>query len=216
MHAIAVNPRAARPPLRRMLSLVLQTVHNSPVNTERLAAETDLLLQIRNLRDGAAFDSLFAMLSGKIYGYLVHTGSCTPADGENLLQEIWLAVWTKATLFEPTRASARTWIFAMARHALIDFKRAATREHRAYEQYFFENEDSFIVDDNHAERSDGDKTAALLEQLPPEQTQVLLMAYVEGKSHRDIARELGLPVGTVKSRLRLGFSRVRALLEGPP
>ena len=132
---------------------------------------------------------------------------------ENLLQDIWLTVWTKAGLFDSTRASARTWVFALARHALIDLKRAQQREHGVFETYFAEHA-ADCLDERHAERIDGDRTVAVLQQLAPEQAQVLVMAYVEGKSHREIARELGLPIGTVKSRVRLGFTRVRTLLEG--
>ena len=65
-------------------------------------------------------------------------------------------------------------------------------------------------------RAAGSKSVALLAHLPPEQASVLLMAYVEGKSHREIALELKLPIGTVKSRARLGFQRVRGMLEQAP
>jgi RNA polymerase sigma-70 factor (ECF subfamily) len=134
------------------------------------------------------------------------------ADGENLLQDIWCNIWTRADRFDPTLASARTWIFALARHALIDMKRVQTREYSALAVYFAETEDAQIVEDPHAMLADGDRTATLLSQIAPAQARILLMAYVEGKSHREIARELALPVGTVKSRLRLGFTHLRSLL----
>lgn len=185
------------------------------VNGEPLAAETALLRKVRDEQDAAAFDTLFNALSAKIYGYLVRTGGCTPTDGENLLQDVWCTVWTRASCFDPAVASARTWIFALARHAMIDLKRAQKREHGSLEQYFAENEGAHVIADPHAVLVDGGRTAALLDHIAPEQARVLLMAYVEGKSHREIARELALPVGTVKSRLRLGFARLRALLEPP-
>ncbi len=195
-----------------VLNRALKPVRTTPVNDERLDSETALLLQIRDQRDAAAFDSLFNALSPRIYGYLVRTGGCMPADGENLLQDIWCTVWTRTSRFDPALASARTWIFAVTRHAMIDLKRARKREYGALELYFAENEDAQTVADPHAMLADADRTAALLDRIAPEQAQVLLMAYVEGKSHREIARELALPVGTVKSRLRLGFARLRTLL----
>ena len=139
----------------------------------------------------------------------------TPADGENLLQDIWSVVWSKSAQFDPTRAAARTWIFALARNALIESKRAQVREQRVYALVASAHATATPVDDHPATQADGEKTWALLHDLPAEQAQVLLMAYVEGKSHREIARELALPVGTVKSRLRLGCTRVRALLDRP-
>jgi RNA polymerase sigma-70 factor, ECF subfamily len=215
MRALAIKteelPSTRRPP-RHRLGVTLKPVPTTPVNVERLEAETALLLRRRDVQDPAAFDELFNALGSKILGYLVRAGGCTPADGENLLQDIWCNVWTRADRFDPLLASARTWIFALARHAMIDLKRAQKREYGALEQYFAENEDAQTVADPHAILADGEKTAALLGQLPADQAQVLLMSYVEGKSHREIARELALPVGTVKSRLRLGFTRLRALL----
>ncbi len=183
------------------------------VNGERLVAETSLLLQVRDAQDAAAFDRLFDALSARIYGYLLRSGGCSPADGENLLQDIWTTVWTKARLYDPARASARTWIFAVARNALIELKRQQTRELRAFEAYHAEQSCDPGHIDAQAALADGERTAGLLESLAPEQARILLMSYVEGKSHREIARELGLPVGTVKSRIRLGFAHLRGLLE---
>ena len=189
-----------------------------PVDTVRseepdaAAQETQLLLRVRDERDRAAFQRLFGLFAGKVQGYLRRTG-IDPADAENILQDIMLAVWQKARLFEPQRASARTWIFSLARNRLIDIKRSAKREHAALERYAHETADDQVYEENMLARAAGHKSLALLAQLPPEQARVLLMAFVEGKTHREIAVELELPIGTVKSRVRLGFQRVRGLLE---
>jgi RNA polymerase sigma-70 factor (ECF subfamily) len=90
------------------LGVALKPVRTTPVNVERLEFETALLLKIRDRQDAAAFDNLFNILGPKVYGYLVRTGGCTPADGENLLQDIWCNVWTRASRFDPALASART------------------------------------------------------------------------------------------------------------
>lgn len=214
-----VNMLAAQLPrlmrrCRRGPGVTLKLVHDASSNLDRLAAETALLLRVRDARDTVAFDTLFDTLAARILGYLVRTGGCTQDDGENLLQDVWLTVWTKARLFDHNRAAARTWIFALARNAMIDLKRVQGREQQAFARYAEENIDSIAVDPNHSAQVDGGKAATLLTQLAPEQAQVLLMAYVEGKSHREIARELKLPTGTVKSRLRLGFARMRGLVEG--
>jgi RNA polymerase sigma-70 factor (ECF subfamily) len=174
--------------------------------------ETQWLLQVRDQRDRGAFQKLFDRFAGKVQGYLRRTG-VEPADAENILQDIMLAVWQKARLFDAERASARTWIFSLARNRLIDIKRSSKRESAALERYVHETADDQIYEEDMLARAVGAKSVALLAQLPPEQARVLLMAYVEGKSHREIALELKLPIGTVKSRARLGFQRVRGLLE---
>ena len=182
------------------------------VEADPAAQETALLLRIRDGRDRSAFTELFKRFSGKLQGFLQRTG-LNAEDAENILQDIMIAVWNKARLFDPAKASARTWIYSMARNRLIDMKRAEQREYAALERYAGETADDAIYEEDLLARAVGRNSVALLEQLPPEQARVVLMAYVEGKSHREIARELKLPIGTVKSRARLAFQRVRGMLE---
>lgn len=186
-------------------------------NRQHLDQETALLVRVRDLRDEAAFTSLFEALSGRVLGYLVRGGRMTRADGEQTLQEIWTAVWVKAAQFDPSRGAARTWVFAVARNALFEAKRQESRECRGQANFAVEHlsEQSNAecgLDDLQALAHDGARISTLLGCIPPDQAQVLLLAFVEGRSHREIAADTGLPVGTVKSRLRLGVSRLRQLL----
>ena len=182
------------------------------VEGDPAAQETSLLLRIRDGRDRAAFTELFRRFAGKLQGFLQRTG-LNAEDAENILQDIMIAVWNKARLFDPAKASARTWIYSMARNRLIDLKRAEQREYAALERYAGETADDAVYEEDLLARAVGQNSVALLEHLPPEQARVVLMAYVEGKSHREIARELKLPIGTVKSRARLAFQRIRGMLE---
>lgn len=189
-----------------------------PAEATRLAEveptvrETELLLKIRDARDRGAFADLFGRFAPKIKGYLQRTG-LNAEDAENVLQDIMIAVWNKARLFDPLRASARTWIYSLARNRLIDLKRAEQREYAALERYAGETAGDAVYEEDLLARAMGQNSVALLSLIPPEQARVLLMAYVEGKSHREIARELKLPIGTVKSRARLAFQRIRGILE---
>jgi RNA polymerase sigma-70 factor (ECF subfamily) len=176
-----------------------------------VAAETALLLRVKTERDEGAYQSLFAQFASRVNGYLLRAG-LSHADSENVLQDIMLAVWQKADLFDPAIASARTWIYSLARNRLIDLKRAEKREASAFELYFLERSDDMLQEEDHLARAFGSKLAGLLRDLPPEQAQVIVMTYVEGKSHREIADELGLPIGTVKSRVRLGYQRLQLML----
>jgi RNA polymerase sigma-70 factor (ECF subfamily) len=204
------TPPDSAPDRAAIVPFPLEANRSDDVDSAR--QETQWLLRVRDQRDRGAFQQLFDRFAGKVQGYLRRTG-LDPADAENILQDIMLAVWQKARLFDPERASARTWIFSLARNRLIDIKRSAKREYAALERYAHETADDQIYEEDMLARAAGEKSVALLSLIPPEQASVLLMAYVEGKSHREIAIELKLPIGTVKSRARLGFQRVRSLLE---
>lgn len=210
LHLLMTTPPDSAPDGAAIVPFPLESNRTDDVDFAR--QETQWLLRVRDQQDRGAFQHLFDRFGGKVQGYLRRTG-LDPADAENILQDIMLAVWQKARLFDPERASARTWIFSLARNRLIDIKRSGKRESAALERYAHETADDQIYEEDMLARAAGEKSVALLSLIPPEQASVLLMAYVEGKSHREIAIELKLPIGTVKSRARLGFQRVRSLLE---
>jgi RNA polymerase sigma factor (sigma-70 family) len=127
-----------------------------------------------------------------------------------------LMVWRKARLFDPAKASAATWIFTIARNLRID---AIRRERRPD---FDPNDPALVPDDEPAADSvlmredDGAKLHDALKTLSPEQAQVVQMSFFADKPHSQIASELGLPLGTVKSRLRLAMVRIRLAIGGAP
>ena len=171
--------------------------------------ETALLVRVRDYSDGAAFSHLFEMLAPRINAHL-RRGGMAPADAENLLQDVFLVVWRKAGMFDAKLASARTWIFTLARNRRIDLERAAQREHRLIAEYARSDTAAASYEVDLLAQAFGARIGAMLTELPVEQREVLLKCYVEGKSQREIAIECGLPIGTVKSRARLAFERVRA------
>jgi RNA polymerase sigma-70 factor (ECF subfamily) len=169
------------------------------------------ILAVASRRDRAAFARLHAWFAPRLAGFL---GRSRTADVEELVQETLLTVWRKAELYDPTQASAATWIFTIARNLRID---AARRAGRAT---FVDVADHDEIDDS----PDGEalllageretRVRAALAALPPEQADVVRMTYFTEKPQVEIARELGIPLGTVKSRLRLAANRLRTLLEG--
>jgi len=172
--------------------------------------ETALLVRVREQSDRVAFKRLFEILAPRINSHL-RRGGMAPADAENLLQDVFLVVWRKAAMFDARLASARTWIFTLVRNRRIDLERAAQREHRLIADYARSDfaAESYEVD--LLAQAFGARIGAMLGDLPVEQREVLIKCYVEGKSQREIAEESGLPLGTVKSRARLAFERVRAV-----
>jgi RNA polymerase sigma-70 factor (ECF subfamily) len=175
----------------------------------------DLVVLIALHRDRRAFELLFTHFAPRIKGYLVRLGT-TGALAEDLAQETMLAVWRKAALFDPARASASTWIFTVARNLRIDSLR---RERRPD---FDPNDPALVPGEEPAAdarmmRDDDDVSLrAALAKLSPEQAEIVQMSFFADKPHSVIAAELGLPLGTVKSRLRLAMVHIRAALGVAP
>jgi RNA polymerase sigma-70 factor (ECF subfamily) len=137
-----------------------------------------------------------------------------PSVLEELVQEIFVDLWKTAGRFDATRASEVTWVATIARRRIIDRQRRATR---APSVEVLE-EESVALTDAGLERVDtvdeAGRAARALQQLRPEQRQVILMSVVEGRTHEEIATATGMPLGTVKSHIRRGLDRAATLLRG--
>jgi len=183
---------------------------HAPVETAHMDTETELLLAIGESRSQKAYAELFRLISPRIKGFLIRQGR--PADeSDNIVQDAMLSVWQKAHSFRPELSSARTWMFAIVRNRMIDLQRMAAREARGKDRYKTlapEPDDGGGGVESDSIRS---RLKAMLSILPEEHVQVLVMSYIEGKSHREIANETGLPLGTVKSRIRLGFHKLQEI-----
>ncbi len=172
-----------------------------------------LLQTVAELQDKTAFAQLFAFFAPRLKSFYLR-GGAGGAAAEEMVQETMLLVWRKASLFDPAIAGASTWIFAIARNQRIDRIR---RERR------FTQLDDHMLDKEEAEDPKGDETVYAsqsearlhdaIQDLPPQQVEVLQMSFFENKSHSEIAEVLTLPIGTVKSRLRLAFGKLRTSLE---
>jgi RNA polymerase sigma-70 factor, ECF subfamily len=161
--------------------------------------------------DRAAFVLLFERYAGRIKGFMIRSGAGA-GDADEIAQDVMVAIWRRAGTFDPERAAASTWIFAIARHRRIDLIRRAGRAGPDPLDPLFQPEaepDAFHVLDA-AERENRLREA--LAALPPEQRAVLVAAFYEGLSHAEIAAREGLPLGTVKSRIRLAFRRLSGIL----
>ncbi|MGR8920402.1 MAG: RNA polymerase sigma factor [Gammaproteobacteria bacterium] len=182
-----------------------------PAAAER-AAETKLLERVRDEGDREAFSELFAAFTPRLTAWVANQG-CDTGMAENVVQDVMITAWTRARLFDARKASARTWIYTLARNRMIDHHRSNSRRARAHDEFASLAPATETDKENPEHGVTRDRLSKMLDQLPPEQRQILLLVYVEGHSHRDIANQLGLPVGTVKSRTRLAFQRLRKLME---
>ncbi|WP_369807098.1 sigma-70 family RNA polymerase sigma factor [Ancylobacter radicis] len=176
--------------------------------------ELDRLIQlIASERDKQAFALLYKHFAPRLKAFLLRQGLAASV-AEELAQETMLSVWRKASYFDPQRAGAATWIFTIARNLRIDH----LRRDRSVSTPDPESEDT--VDDGEtgeafvlrAEREERLRTA--MKSLSPEQAAIVRLSFFNDKPHSEIASELGLPLGTVKSRVRLALGKLRTLLEG--
>lgn len=193
---------------------VVSLTANEPDAAEReRAIETALLVSVRDNGDRAAFNDFFDRFCPRLRAYAQNQGA-SPQVAENVVQDVMITAWTRTHLFDPDKASARTWIYTLVRNRLIDSHRASARRQRAYDNLATNVAVAEEAMDEPEQDLGNTKLRSMLEELPEEQMRAVLMAYVEGKSHREIAEELGVPTGTIKSRTRLALQRLRKMMEG--
>lgn len=176
------------------------------------AAEFDSLLRrVGERGDREAFARLYGHFAPRIKAYLTKIGAAEQAD--DLAQETMVKVWRKAAQFEPEKASAATWIFAIARNARVDALRRRARPELDPEEPALLPQAEIAAD---AQVERGERDAAIwrvFSQLPPNQREVVALHFYEDEPHSAIAERLNIPLGTVKSRLRLAFARIRREME---
>lgn len=163
--------------------------------------------------DRAAFAAVFGRYAPRVKSYLLRLGA-RGALAEDLAQDAMLAVWRRAASFDPGRARASTWIFVIARNAWIDRLRREKVE-LAYRDVSPVSEecDDEAPDDAVVRTQTEEKVSAALTTLSEEQRQVVQLSFFEDRPHSEIAEALSLPLGTVKSRLRLALIKLRAQWE---
>jgi RNA polymerase sigma factor (sigma-70 family) len=174
-----------------------------------------LMLAVANHQDREAFARLFQHFAPLLKSYaLSHAGALNANQAEELIQEAMLKVWNKAKYFDPAKASASTWIYTIARNTRTDMlrRRNSNEVELTAEDIWPDDEASepfSILQQRRAEVA----VRSGLSQLPAEQAQILTKVYMEGKSHTEVANELRLPLGTVKSRVRLAMQKMKLWME---
>lgn len=167
-----------------------------------------LLARVAANGDRDAFAAIFEFFAPRVKAYLLRIG-VTGGEAEDLAQEVLLKVWRKASLFDPAKASAATWIYTIARNHRIDAIRRKTRPRLDPDDPALAPEEEPRADAT-IERAERDrKIRSVFSKLPRNQQDVVALHFYEDHPHAAIATRLGLPLGTVKSRLRLAFSRIK-------
>jgi RNA polymerase sigma-70 factor (ECF subfamily) len=183
------------------------------VEGDRLDLET-CLARIAAYRDRSAYAALFRLIAPKVKAYLIR-GGADAATAEELAQETLARIWAKAGLYRPGVGNPEGWVLAMARNLRID----RLRKERVWElsNPLPEDHDAGPSEEPSAdERVDArereQRVREALADLPPEQREVITLSFVDGLSHSAVAKRLDLSLGTVKSRLRLAYEKMRPVL----
>jgi RNA polymerase sigma-70 factor (ECF subfamily) len=181
----------------------------SPPPGHSAASDAELVLAVAR-RDRAAFVELFGRYAGRIHAFAMRGGAA--ADADEITQDVMVAVWRHAGSFDPGRAAASTWIYAIARNRRVDAIRRSRRPAPDPNDPLFRPDPAPEAASALAAAERQGRLRAGLAALPPEQRRLLELSFFDGLSHGEIATREGLPLGTVKSRIRLAFRRLRGAL----
>lgn len=165
-----------------------------------------LVSRVREDKDRGAFSELFRHFAPRVKAFLMKSGA-GEALAEECTQEVMATLWTKAHMFDPSRASVSTWIFTIARNRKIDALRKQRRPEP--EDLHWGPEAEPDQEDVVTLQQESEKLAKALAELPEKQRELIERAYFGDLSHSEIAEETGLPLGTIKSRIRLALERLR-------
>ncbi|MEM9344714.1 MAG: sigma-70 family RNA polymerase sigma factor [Pseudomonadota bacterium] len=168
------------------------------------------LRRIRDDRDQAAFAELFRHFAPRVKAFLMKGGASEPL-AEECMQEAMATVWRKVDLFDPSRASVATWIFTIARNRRIDVIRKERRPEPEDLPWGPEAEPN--QEDVVSLQQESERLAQALAALPEKQRELVEQAYFGDLSHGEIAEATGLPLGTIKSRIRLALEKLRHTLK---
>lgn len=177
----------------------------------RVAETIDMLLcRVRDQRDRAAFVELFRVQGPKIKAYLIR-GGLSGALAEETTQEVFLKVWRRSSSFDANRGSASAWIYTIARNARVDRQREQRVPRWDLDDPTLVTRPPSPLEATAVARSNA-RLHDAMNGLPTDQRLVVHAAYFEHRTMREIADAEAVPIGTVKSRMRLALSRLRALL----
>ncbi|MFT7128279.1 MAG: RNA polymerase sigma factor (sigma-70 family) [Gammaproteobacteria bacterium] len=194
----------------------IQHMTQNKSSSDHLAFLCDHLKKVAEDRDKTSFSALFDHYAPLIRSYSLAREPGADLIADDLTQDVMSRVWLKAGTYNESLANLNTWIFTLARNCRIDYLRRNSRHISDIDpSYIFdvmEDDSPGPFQQVHRSRSQ-DSIRTALKELPIEQSEVLVKVYLEGKSHQQTSTELKLPLGTVKSRVRLALKKLEVLVE---
>jgi RNA polymerase sigma-70 factor, ECF subfamily len=184
----------------------------TPASVLQNGRMADLLQRVARTSDIEAFRQLYELYGPRVKAYMIRQGADADTADE-LAQETLLMVWRKAALYASEKGSPTTWIFTIARNLRIDRLRKEVPWQELPEGHNEEASDDVPPDEAVSDRERQARVQTVLATLPDDQHSVVTLSYLDGLSHSEIASKLGLPLGTVKSRMRLAYQKIREAVE---
>jgi RNA polymerase sigma-70 factor (ECF subfamily) len=183
------------------------------VEKHRLEAQfRNLIVQVALKQDRQAFATLFDHFAPRLKSFMMRKNTSAEL-AEDLVQEAMIAVWTKASLYEPSKGSVTTWVFTIARNLRIDRARRdvhmPTTELGDYDEPSEAPEGEELL----VRKQEDGLVSRALQSIPEEQRRILVLSFVDDLPQSEIAERLSIPLGTVKSRMRLAYGHLRRILE---
>lgn len=171
----------------------------------------DCILAVAKSRDYAAFEALFRHFAPRVKSYLLKIGR-DASVAEEVMQETMIMVWRKAGQFDPSKASASTWVFTIARNLRIEAFRRDRRPELDPDDPALAPETEAPIDQVLAQQQSEAQLRKAMTSLSEDEQTLLKLSFYNDMSHSTISEKLGLPLGTVKSRFRLAYGKLRAAL----
>lgn len=168
------------------------------------------LMAVATEKDKAAFTRLFDYFAGRLKTFYLQQGM-TDAMAEELVQDVFVMIWRKADQFDPSKSNASTWIYTIARNKRIDLLRKNMRRPEDPVEFLPDiQEDEDATPEEKMIQSDiGERIQTIMNDLPSDQAVIIRQSYFQGLTHQEIADHNNIPIGTVKSRMRLAMERLR-------
>lgn len=178
--------------------------------SHEISQQTRWMLAVRDSRDRDAFVKLFDFFAPRLKGFIMRTGTSSH-QAEEIVQDVMLTIWRKAAQFDPHRAQVSAWVYQIARNRQIDLARKENRPlpEELKEDPGQEQDASQIL----GVEQETAKLRLALKTLNPDQREIIEQAYLGELTHHEISAKTGIPLGTIKSRIRLGLARLRHELK---
>ena len=201
--------------LKSLNSSTAMKTRNIKADTISVNTDDELTLSVELIgrnQDKLAFNNIFTYFAPRLKSFLIKAGS-TDSQAEEVIQEVMIAVWTKSSTYDSSKSSVSTWIYTIARNKRIDKIRKEKRH------YLSESDEGLEIPVDSTQEKEifsaqiSNSLNNYMSNLPEEQSKLLKLSYFYNKTHADISEELKIPLGTVKSRIRLALTKMRHLVE---
>lgn len=188
-------------------------MNDEPQESQQSQSLNQLLTEIGAKQSAEAFAAIYSHFAGRVKSFLIGKG-INEDTAEELMQEVMISVWRRACTYDQHKAAASTWIFTIARNRRIDYLRGTPRIELELEDELLQLESDDRPHDQQLELwQDTQRVQTAMAVLPKEQYKALHLSFFKGLSHGAIATKLNLPIGTVKSRIRLAMRSIRNALQ---